>query len=130
MFAVINFVTALAPAYPVLLVLRVLAALVAAAISPAVFAVAGTLAAPERVGRAIGTVAAGLTVSLVVGVPIGSWIGDAFGWRATFVCVGAFTCLAIAVTATTLPRLPALPSTGVRERIRVLGDPSASSALC
>lgn len=69
-------------------------AVVAAAVSPAAFAVAGSLAKPERVGRAIGTVAAGLTVSLVVGVPLGAWISEVFDWRATFVTVGILTSAA------------------------------------
>src|SRR5688500_12240096 len=49
-FALINFVTAFVTVYPLLMVLRVLAALVAATVSPAAFGVAGALAAPERVG--------------------------------------------------------------------------------
>jgi predicted MFS family arabinose efflux permease len=123
-FALINFITAFAPGYLVLMALRVLAALVAATVSPAAFAVAGRLAAPDRIGRAIGMVAAGLTVSLVVGVPIGSWLGGMFGWRLTFVGVGAFTCLAVAVTAITLPSLPAMPIVGVRARLVLVRRPA------
>ncbi|WP_184569005.1 MFS transporter [Streptomyces zagrosensis] len=122
-FAVVNFGTALAPSFGMLMVLRVVAALVAATLSPAAFAVAGRLASPERTGRAIGTVAAGLTVSLVVGVPFGSWLSGVAGWRATFIAVGAFTCLAIAVTALTMPRIPHTQVVGVAERLRLLRRP-------
>lgn len=122
-FAVVNSATALAPSFGTLMVLRVLAALVAATLSPAAFAVAGRLAPPERTGRAIGTVAAGLTVSLVVGVPFGSWLSGAAGWEATFVAVGVFTCPAIAMTALTLPRIPRTPVAGVAERLRLLRRP-------
>ncbi|PRX01068.1 UNVERIFIED_ORG: putative MFS family arabinose efflux permease [Actinomadura viridilutea] len=122
-FAVVNVVTVFAASYPLLMALRVAAALVAAAVSPAAFAVAGTLAPPERTGRAIGTVAAGLTVSLVVGVPVGSWLGENFGWQSAFVCVGVLTGLAVAVTATTLPRLPEMPVVGVRARLVPLRRP-------
>ncbi|GAB3467384.1 MFS transporter [Actinophytocola sediminis] len=122
-FAVINFLTAFVTGYPLLMVLRVLAALVAATVSPAAFAVAGALAPPERVGRAIGTVAAGLTVSLVVGVPLGSVIGSALDWQATFVTVGALTTVAVLVTASTLPGIPAAPGVRVRDRLRLLRRP-------
>ncbi|MFG3252057.1 MFS transporter [Streptomyces sp. NPDC048172] len=122
-FAAVNFGTALAPSFGTLMALRVAAALVAATLSPAAFAVAGRLAAPERTGRAIGTVAAGLTVSLVVGVPFGSWLSGVAGWRATFVAVGALTCLALAVTALTMPRIPRTRVAGVAERLRLLRRP-------
>ncbi|WP_218040014.1 MFS transporter [Streptomyces paromomycinus] len=122
-FAVVNFVTALASSFAVLMGLRVAAALVAATLSPAAFAVAGRLAAPERTGRAIGTVAAGLTLSLVVGVPFGSWLSQVAGWPATFVAVGVFTSLAVVMTAWTLPGIPQTPVVGVAERLRLLRRP-------
>lgn len=129
LFAVINLATVFAPSYGTLMALRVLAALVAATISPAAFAIAGTLAPAGRTGRAIGTVAAGLTVSLVVGVPLGSWIGGAFGWHATFVLVAVLTALAVAVTALSLPRLPDTPLVGVRERLVVLRRPAVLTCV-
>ncbi|UNO44414.1 MFS transporter [Streptomyces sp. MST-110588] len=123
-FAVVNFATVFATSYPVLMALRTVAALVAATVSPAAFAVAGALAPPERIGRAIGTVASGLTVSLVVGVLAGAWLGSTFGWQVTFVCVGALTCLGVVLTATTLPRLPQLPVVGVQARLVLLRRPA------
>ncbi|MDT0264739.1 MFS transporter [Streptomyces sp. DSM 44915] len=128
-FALVNATTVAATSYPALLALRVLAALVAASVSPAVFAVAGTLAPSHRTGRAIGAVAAGLTVSLVVGVPLGSWLGAEFGWRATFVLVAGLTVVAVAVTAGTLPRLPDQPATGVRERLSLLRRPAVLTCV-
>lgn len=128
-FAILNLVAALAPSYAALLVLRALTALVAATITPAAFAMAGRLAAPDRVGRAMGTVAAGLTVSLFVGVPIGSLLGSASGWRSTFVAVA---CLAAAVTlacAALLPRLPGAHAIGVGEQLRVLGRPAVLTCV-
>ncbi|SDI53028.1 Predicted arabinose efflux permease, MFS family [Sinosporangium album] len=119
-FAVINVVTALAPTYAALMALRVLAALAAAAITPALFALAGGLAAPERVGRAIGVVASGLTMSLFLGVPIGSLLGSAFGWRSTFLAVALFTCAVLAAAAATLPALPGAPKIGVGAQVRAL----------
>lgn len=67
-FAAVNLMAAIAPSYAVLMALRVVAALIAAMVSPAVFGMAARLAAPGRDGRALGVVA-GLTVSLFIGVP-------------------------------------------------------------
>ncbi|WP_206507983.1 MFS transporter [Streptomyces chrestomyceticus] len=122
-FAVVNFAAASAPSFGMLMALRLVAALVAATLSPAAFAIAGRLAPPGRTGRAIGAVAAGLTVSLVVGVPFGSWLSGVAGWGATFVAVGTLACLAVAMTALTLPRIPQAPVVGVTERLRLLRRP-------
>ena len=40
------------------------------------------------------TIATGLTVALVTGVPLGTWIGQAFGWRVTFLAVSGLGALA------------------------------------
>ncbi|MFW5415871.1 MFS transporter [Nocardiopsis sp. CNT-189] len=123
-FALVNLVTAVAPGYPALIALRVLAALVAASITPAVFGMAGRLAAPGRVGWAMGVVSAGLTVSLFLGVPIGSLLGTWFGWRSTFVAVALLAVLVAAASAALLPSLPGAPQTGVRRRLRTLTRPA------
>lgn len=128
-FALINAATIFAPSYAALIALRVAAALVAATISPAAFAIAATLAPAGRTGRAIGTVAAGLTVSLVIGVPLGSWISGVFGWRAAFVLVAVLTTLAVAVTALTLPRMHEAPVVGVRERLVLLRRPAVLTCV-
>ncbi|MFI0981281.1 MFS transporter [Streptomyces sp. NPDC021093] len=123
-FALANVATAAAPTYAVLMTLRVVTALVAASITPAVFATAGRLAAPERVGRAIGTVAAGLTVSLFVGVPVGTLLGATFGWRSTFVAVAVLSALVAAAASYFLPALPSAPEISVRQKLRTLSRPA------
>ncbi|MFD5554260.1 MFS transporter [Streptomyces sp. NPDC127068] len=123
-FAVGNLVTALAPGYASLMLLRVLTALIAAAVTPAVFAMAGSAAAPERVGRAIGTVASGLTVSLFVGVPLGTLLSAAFGWRSTFVAVALLTTAVALASWWLLPALPGAPALGMRRQLRVLSRPA------
>ncbi|MDT0444203.1 MFS transporter [Streptomyces johnsoniae] len=123
-FAVVNLLTALAPGYALLMVMRVVTALVAATITPAAFAIAGRMAEPERVGRAMGVVAAGLTVSLFVGVPVGTLLGDVFGWRSTFVAVGLLTLSVAVASGYFLPRLPGAPEIGVRQQVRILARPA------
>lgn len=128
-FAMINLLTAFAPGYVVLLVLRVASALVAASISPAVFGMAARLAAPDRVGRAVGVVAAGLTVSLFIGVPVGSLLGTAFGWRATFIAVALLTLAVAVANARLLPSLPGAPEIGVRAQLRILSRPAVLTCV-
>ncbi|WP_199487537.1 MFS transporter [Actinomadura spongiicola] len=123
-FAAANLATALAPNYATLMGARVLTALIGATLTPAAFAVAERLSAPERAGRAIGMVAAGLTLSLFVGVPVGTLLGENLGWRSTFVAVGVFTCLVVAAGSVLLPRVPGAVPLGMGGRLRNLGRPA------
>jgi len=122
-FAALNVLAAVAPAYGPLLVIRILAAIAAAAVTPAAFAAAAMLAPPGRQGTYIGAVAAGLTVSLVVGVPIGTWLGGQFTWRATMLFVAALAVVA-ALGMLTLPRAATPPPLRLRQRLAPLGRPA------
>src|SRR5699024_10515683 len=57
----------------------------------------------ERRGRWLSGVTAGITLSLIVGVPLGTWVADLVHWRATMVLVAGVTGLA-ALGMTHLPR--------------------------
>lgn len=128
-FVMVNLVTVIAPNYASLMMLRVVAALIAASISPAVFGMAARLAPPDRVGRSLGVVAAGLTISLFLGVPIGSLLSTAFGWRSTFLAVALFTVVVLLMSALMLPKLTGAPEIGVRAQLRILSRPAVLSCV-
>ena len=80
--------------------------------SPAVWlagVAAASLAPPERRGSALAMVSGGMTLAFVVGIPIGSVVGDIFGWRATFVTAATLSAIALAGVLLFLPRVPAPP---------------------
>jgi predicted MFS family arabinose efflux permease len=87
-FTLANLAVVWAHDYPTLVVLRVVAALAAAVVLPAALSVATVRAPRERRGRYLATVMTGLTGAVLLGVPAGTWIGAAFGWRTTFVFCG------------------------------------------
>src|SRR5690606_6245412 len=77
----------------------------------------------EQRGMAVALILAGLTVSGIVGVPIGTAIGNAFGWRATFWAMFFLGIVAAVAMALLLPRgtgASAAPA-GFRNEVRVLG---------
>ncbi|QKG27461.1 MFS transporter [Actinomadura verrucosospora] len=128
-FCAANLAVPFASSYPALLALRVLAALAAALTLPAVFSVTATLSPPDRRGRHLATVTAGLTGAVVVGVPLGTWIGAAAGWRATFVAGGALGAAALVFLRVALPDVPPPPAAGLRERLRPLAASAVLRAL-
>ncbi|HEX4296485.1 MAG TPA: MFS transporter [Devosia sp.] len=94
---------ALAPGFEVLLVYRVLIALIHGAYFGTAMVVATTIVPEQKRGFAVALILAGLTVANIVGVPIGTAIGTAFGWRATFWTVAATGIIAFAAIAALVP---------------------------
>ena len=100
-FSALHILAALAPSYSILMLSRVLSAIACGGFW-AVAAVHTTRIAPVEVhGRALASLVGGLTVANLVGVPMGTWIGTQFGWRATFWAVAIVTALAAVLIAVT-----------------------------
>lgn len=98
-----NALAALAPSLVVLFLARVTAALAAGQYTPTAALAATELAGAERRGRALGLVTAGLTVSIVAGVPLGALVGERFGWRATFAAIAVLSALVAIAARVALP---------------------------
>ncbi|HEX4817090.1 MAG TPA: MFS transporter [Nonomuraea sp.] len=128
-FTAANWAAAFAGSYAILMGLRVLAALAAAAVVPAAYAIAASLAPAGRQGRYLALVMGGLTGSLVLGVPIGTWVGGAFGWPATFGVGGLLGLVALVAVRATLPQAPPVPAVPVRERLAPLARPQVLLGL-
>ncbi len=90
-FAIGHFLSAVAPNYALLLPLRALSVLAAAVYTPQAAAAIGYVAPTEERGRSIIFIFLGWSVASVIGMPVHSFIGEAFGWRWAF---GLVTVLA------------------------------------
>lgn len=118
-----NAAAALSPGYETLLVARVLSAFAHGVFFSVGATIAADLVAPDRRASAIALMFMGLTVAIVTGVPLGTWIGQMFGWRATFWAVAGLGVMALAGIAALLPStLAAAPAARLRDQIRVLGS--------
>lgn len=95
---------ALAPNYTSLLVARVIIALIHGAYFGTAMVVSTTVVDESRRGFAVALILSGLTVANIVGVPLGTAIGTAFGWRMTFWAVAALGVVSFALIALLVPR--------------------------
>jgi len=103
-FTLGNLACALAPDYWSLMAARVLTAFAHASFFGVGSLVATGLVAPDRKASAIAVMFTGLTVANILGVPFGTWLGQAFGWRSTFLAVTLVGLAAFAVIALLVPR--------------------------
>lgn len=90
-FAVSNVITALSPNYAVIVGSRILGGASHGLFWAIVGAYAGHLVPKEQLGRAVAIALGGGTLAFVLGVPIGTALGHAVGWRVSFLIVGALT---------------------------------------
>jgi DHA1 family inner membrane transport protein len=124
-----NLLCALAPNYELLMAARVITAFAHAAFFGIAAVVAADLVAPNRRASAVALVFAGLTVANIMGVPGGTVLGQAFGWRATFWAVSGIGIVAFAAVAIFLPANLKLYRANLKSEFRVLARPQVIMAM-
>ncbi|MEH3145822.1 MAG: MFS transporter [Methylobacterium frigidaeris] len=108
LFILGNALCALASGYGLLMLARIVTALCHGAFFGLGSVVAADLVPPHRKASAIAAMFTGLTLANVLGVPFGTALGHAFGWRATFAAVVGIGVVAAVALMAWLPRhLPA-----------------------
>jgi MFS transporter, DHA1 family, inner membrane transport protein len=123
LFIVGNAMAAFSPGYTPLLVARVLSAFAHGVFFSVGSTIAADLVPENRRASAIAMMFMGLTVAIVTGVPLGTFIGQTFGWRATFAAVTGLGVVAFAGIALLLPsNLAKAPPASIKDQVRVLGS--------
>lgn len=105
-FALGNFLCALSSAYWMLLGARLLVACCHGLFFGVALVMASRLAPAGRQASAISFVVAGFTLATILGVPLGTAIGDLYGWRVTFAVIGVIGALAVVVLFFLVPPAP------------------------
>lgn len=105
LFVVGNALSAFAPSFGVMLIGRVVASLAHGAFFGIGSVVAADLVAPEKKASAISLMFMGLTIANIVGVPLGTYIGQAAGWRVTFTIVAALGIVGFLGVAKLVPEM-------------------------
>ncbi|MDR6571515.1 DHA1 family inner membrane transport protein [Curtobacterium sp. 320] len=103
LFIIGNTLSALAPVYGVMMLGRVIAALCHGAFFGIGSVVASNMVAKEKRASAVALMFTGLTASNVLGVPFGTFLGQALGWRATFWTIAAIGVVALVGVALLVP---------------------------
>ncbi|SDT89886.1 MFS transporter, DHA1 family, inner membrane transport protein [Verrucomicrobium sp. GAS474] len=129
LFILGNVACAVASDYRLLMAARIVTSLCHASFFGIGAVVAADLAAPEKRGQAIALMFSGLTIANIVGVPLGTLLGQAEGWRATFWAVAAIGLVACAAVALWVPHLAREKGEGWKGEVASLRLPAVLSAL-
>ncbi len=124
LFTVGNLLAWQAPGYEALVIARVLTGLAHGVFFSIGSTIATSLVPKEKAASAIALMFTGLTVALVTGVPLGTFVGQQFGWRATFLAVSALGAIAFLGSLAFVPRkLQHSAPASVRQQLQVLAEP-------
>lgn len=124
LFIIGNILAWMAPNYSSLITARILTGLAHGVFFSIGSTIATSLVTKEKEASAIAIMFTGLTVALVTGVPLGTFIGQTFGWRATFLTVAALGAIALIGSTVLVPRnlKQSKPAT-LRQQLEVITHP-------
>jgi DHA1 family inner membrane transport protein len=118
-FTLANLAAALAPTFELILVFRFVAGIPHGAYFGLAALVAAKLMGPGRRAQGVALAMAGLTVANVVGVPLATLIGQAFGWRVAFVLVALIFAISTVAILFAVPRVDGAPEQTMRRELTV-----------
>ncbi|MEC4635764.1 MFS transporter, partial [Escherichia coli] len=124
LFTMGNIVAWRAPDYNTLIIARLLTGLAHGVFFSVGSTIATSLVSKDKAASAIAIMFGGLTVALVTGVPMGTFIGQHFGWRESFLAVSLLGVIALIASAILIPRNIAQPkNTSLLQQAQVLVNP-------
>lgn len=124
LFTAGNLLAWQAPGYMTLIVARLLTGLAHGVFFSIGSTIATSLVPKEKAASAIAIMFGGLTVALVTGVPLGTFIGQHFGWRETFLAVSLLGVIALMSSQLLIPaNIPGRAAASIRDQVKVLTHP-------
>lgn len=124
LFTAGNLLAWQAPGYESLIAARIVTGLAHGVFFSIGSTIATSLVAKEKAASAIAIMFTGLTVALVTGVPLGTFIGQHFGWRETFLAVSALGVIAFVGSLLFVPRnIQHAPPAALLTQLAVLKQP-------
>lgn len=124
LFVVGNLLAWQAPGYNTLIAARILTGLAHGVFFSIGSTIATGLVSKEKAATAIAIMFTGLTVALVTGVPLGTYIGQHFGWETTFLIVAILGLIALVGSALLVPNnLKQDATASLKDQLKVLTQP-------
>ena len=117
-----NLLCAFAPNYAVLVVARIMIALVSGTLVAVAMTYAPDVTTDKFRTKFIAWVFSGFSIASVVGVPVGTWVANTFGWRWAFHIINVLTIMLIVGMVVALPRNSHIVKIGFLPQFRLFFD--------
>ncbi|WP_282266086.1 MFS transporter [Stenotrophomonas sp. PS02298] len=128
-YAIGNLASALAPSYHTMLLARFVAGLPHGAYFGVAMLVAASISPPEQRGAAVSKVLLGLSIAILLGNPLTTWLGQQFNWRSAFVLVSLLALATVTMVARQLPADPNEVRTSPMRELRAFNTSQVWLAL-
>ena len=128
-FAVGNLLAFASFNYAMLAVSRVIQAASVGVFTVVALAEGAGMASPDKRGSAIGIILTGASAALVLGVPLGTLVGEQFGWRFIFLLISVASIPLMIGIAALVPRIESKEVTSLKAQVAILRDRRIVSAL-
>jgi MFS transporter, DHA1 family, inner membrane transport protein len=120
LFILGNVISVIAPNYAVLLLARMITALTHGTFFGVGAVIASSLVSPEKRAGAVSMMMAGLTIANIIGVPLGTYIGQHWGWRASFGSIALMGAVTLIGILAFIPRLKQDPPASALQQLAAL----------
>lgn len=121
-FILSNFITSISHSFEMVMMTRILQGISGGTAIVVAMAVATRLVEREKRGTAIGIILMGLSSSLVLGVPIGTFLSSMIGWKALFAAIGVITLIPLIVVYRRIPSMKEQEPVTLRMQLSILKD--------
>ncbi|WP_368774940.1 MFS transporter [Bacillus aerius] len=121
-FILSNFITSISHSFEMVMITRILQGISGGTAIVVAMAVATRLVEREKRGTAIGIILMGLSSSLVLGVPIGTFLSSMIGWKALFAAIGVITLIPLIVVYRRIPSMKEQEPVTLRMQLSILKD--------
>lgn len=122
-FLMSNLISAFSANFYMLMAGRALGAATGSLIFVLSLTLAARIVEPQYKGRAVGIITMGGSASLILGVPLGIFVGNLAGWREVFIFIAILTALVIVAISIAMDRVQPIPVVPLKKQLSALWNP-------
>ncbi|MFJ7839319.1 MFS transporter [Lysinibacillus sphaericus] len=128
LFTLGNVMTYFSPTFAIVMIARIITAMSTALVIVLSLTITTKIVEPRHRAKALGLIFVGVSSALVIGVPMGIFITEAFGWRAVFLGIAMLSSVSMILIFMILEKMPVVEVVPLKAQIKSLANWKIASA--